>query len=448
MNTIKDFFGNKWFKFAFWGGLYLLIFVIWTGNLWWLLGLPLIFDLYITRWFYRKFGYKHTELRKKSKTYNAFMGWVDPIVFAVVWVTILRIFFFENYTIPTPSMEKTLLVGDYLTVSKVAYGPKMANTPISFPLVHNTLPFSKTKKSYVEWIARPYHRLKGLGRVERGDVVVFNFPEGDTVFLDPAIANFYYDIVRAYGRERALATYGPTQVRPVDKRENYVKRCIGLPGDSVQVIDGQVFVNTVAQAPIPGMQYNYRIRTDGTGLNPGVLQGLGVSFSDIGSGNTSGVYNLPLTAENAERIARFGNVTEVARDESTASGCFPHDRRNSWTPDNYGPIWIPRKGARVELMLENLPLYERAIRTYEGHDLEVRDGMIYIDGSLSTSYTFSMDYYWMMGDNRHNSQDSRFWGFVPEDHIVGKPLFVWLSLDSEKGWFDGKVRWNKIRAVR
>ncbi len=450
MNKIKDFWGNKWFKFALWGTLYLLVFVVWTGNLWWLLGLPLIFDLYITKWCYRKFGYKHTEWRKKSKSYNAVMGWVDPILFAVVAATIIRIFFFENYTIPSPSMEKTLLVGDYLTVSKVAYGPKMPETPLSFPLVHNTLPFSKTKKSYVEWIKRPYHRLKGLGHIDRNDVVVFNFPEGDTVFVNPQVANFYYDIVRGYGRERALQAYGPTQVRPADKRENYVKRCIGIPGDSVQIIDGQVYVNGQPQAQFAGMQYDYMIRTNGTALNSSILQEIGISLSDIGSGNAGGIYNLPLTAANAEKIAAFGNVTEVVRKKSIVPDpqCFPHDSRYDWSPDSYGPVWIPRKGATVELTLENLPLYERVIRTYEGHTLEVRGAAIHIDGKPATSYTFAMDYYWMMGDNRHNSQDSRFWGFVPEDHVVGKASFVWLSLDPDKR-FPTNIRWSRMfRKIR
>ena len=446
MGKIKDFFGNKWFKFAFWGTLYLLVFVVWTGNLWWLLGLPLIFDLYITKWCYRKFGYKHTEWRKKSNSYNAIMGWVDPILFAVVAATIIRIFFFENYTIPTSSMEKSLLVGDFLTVSKVAYGPKMPETPLSFPLVHNTMPFSKTKKSYVEWIKRPYHRLKGLGRIRRDDVVVFNFPEGDTVFVNPKVANFYYDYVRDYGRERALATYGPTQVRPVDKRENYVKRCIGIPGDSVQIIDGQVYVNGKQQEQFPEMQYNYIIQTNGTALNNTILQEMGLSLDDINRGRMGGGnHNFPLTTANAEKIAKFGNVTSVTRiiTADPNAQCFPHDDRYAWSPDYYGPIWIPKKGVTIDLTLETLPFYKRLIQTYESHSLDVRGGAIYIDGEPATSYTFAMDYYWMMGDNRHNSQDSRFWGFVPEDHVVGKASFVWLSLDADKK-FPANIRFGRM----
>jgi signal peptidase I len=502
MSRIRDFFRNKWTKFAIWGGLYTLVFVVWTGNLWWLVGLPILFDIFITKWFYRSFGYKHTELRKRSKLYNDVMGWVDPILFAVVAAMILRTFFFENYTIPTPSMEKSMLVGDYLTVSKVAYGPKMPNTPISFPLVHNTMPFSPTKKSFVEWIRRPYHRLKGLGSVERNDVVVFNFPEGDTVFLNEN-SNFYYDIVRQLGWAQAQRM-GRTDTRPVDKRENYVKRCVALPGDSLQVVHGQVYVNGRPQEAFPGMQYNYTVRTDGTGrkpndpeieafiaemkyrkpdpgprpnrpenhpeyqvwaqrmnelknfklnifsimhlgLSPDDLREMNLSLSDFGMiGN--GVYHLPLTAENAAKIEAFGNVVSVVRDEALdplPQVYFPHDERYPWTQDNFGPIWIPKKGVAVPLTVDNLPLYRRIITTYEGHTLEVQGETILVDGVPAANYTFAMDYYWMMGDNRHNSADSRFWGFVPEDHVVGKSSYVWLSLDRERR-FPANIRWNRI----
>lgn len=507
MKKIREFFSNKWTKFAIWGGLYTLVFVVWTGNLWWLIGLPVIYDLFISKWFYRKFGHKHTELRRRSKLYNDIMGWVDPILFAVVAATILRTFFFENYTIPTGSMEKSLLIGDYLTVSKVAYGPKMPNTPIAFPLVHNTMPFSTTKKSFVEWIRRPYHRLKGTGTVERNDVVVFNFPEGDTVFLNEN-ANFYYDIVRQVGWTQAQRM-GKTMTRPVDKRENYVKRCVAIPGDSLRIVHGQVYVNGRVQETFPGMQYNYTVRTNGTerlpndreieafmtemkyahpnpgprpnlpenspkfrawkqemeelnyikmtiqnimalGLTPEGMRETGLSIADFRTiGN--GVYSLPLTAENAEKIRAFGNVASVVRDESTdplPQVYFPHEARYPWTQDNFGPIWIPKKGVTVPLTVDNLPLYRRIITTYEGHTLEVEGEQIRIDGAPATSYTFAMDYYWMMGDNRHNSADSRFWGFVPEDHVVGKASFVWLSLDAEKR-FPGNIRWSRIfRKIR
>ena len=451
MGKIREFFRNKWVKFGIWGGLYFVIFVVWTGNLWCLLGLPVIYDIFISKWFYRKIGYKHTELRKKSKTYNSIMGWVDPILFAVVAAMIIRIFFFENYTIPTGSMEKSLLIGDYLTVSKVAYGPKMPETPISFPLVHNTMPFSRTKNSYVEWIKWPYHRLKGRGAVKHDDVVVFNFPEGDTVYMNGNANDvFYYDFVRAYGWQKAQ-TFGKTQFRPVDKRENYVKRCIGLPGDVIEIREGQVSVNGTPQAEIPGMQYNYQIYTNGTGLNPSVLEEMGISRADISASTGSGVYSMPLTEANAEKIRKFGNVTEVIRLITPTPDylrCFPYSANYLWSEDNFGPLWIPKKGETVDLTLENLPIYRRIIKNYEGHTLEIRDNTIYIDGSAATTYTFGMDYYWMMGDNRHASADSRFWGFVPEDHIVGKASFVWLSLDPDKK-FPGNIRWNRMfRKIR
>ncbi|MCD8186785.1 MAG: signal peptidase I, partial [Rikenellaceae bacterium] len=364
MGKIRQFFSNKWVKFGIWGGLYLLIFVVWTGNLWCLLGLPIIYDIFISKWFYRKFGYRHTEWRKRSKMYNSIMGWVDPILFAVVAATVLRIFFFENYTIPTGSMEKSLLIGDYLTVSKVAYGPKIPNTPLSFPLVHNTMPFSRTKKSYSEAIQWPYHRLKGIRDIQRYDVVVFNFPEADTVFMNGDSNDlFYYDHVRAYGWQNAQR-FGQTQYRPVDKRENYVKRCVGLPGDSLEIIHGQLYVNGEPQQAIPGMQYEYRIRTNGSGLNPVILSDMGISRADI-SASSAGEYLIPLTSENAEKIRSFGNVTEVTQTQVNYADpmVFPHDGRYPWNQDNFGPLWVPQKGVIVNLTLDNLPLYYRIIRT-------------------------------------------------------------------------------------
>lgn len=443
MEKNKGFFNNKWVKFAIWGGLYTFVFVIWTGNLGLLLGLPIIYDIFISKWFYRKYGYKHTELRKRNKLYNSIMGWVDPIIFAVVAATIIRIFFFENYTIPTGSMEKSLLIGDYLTVSKVAYGPKMPETPISFPLVHNTMPFSQTKKSYTEWIKWPYHRLKGVKQIKHDDVFVFNFPEGDTVYMNEN-ANFYYDYVRAYGWKQAQLI-GDKQYRPVDKRENYVKRCIGLPGDVIHIRHGQLFVNDKPQGEIPGIQYDYHIQTNGTGLNPSILQEMGISRADISASTSTGVYSMPLTEESTKKIEAFGNVTKVTKLESAALNpmIFPHDERYSWTEDNFGPLWIPTKGSTVDLTLENLPLYYRIIRTYEGHTVDIKNGEIYIDGSIARDYTFDMNYYFAMGDNRHRSADSRFWGFVPEDHVVGKASFVWLSLDPEKS-FPSNIRWSRM----
>ncbi|MCD7963184.1 MAG: signal peptidase I [Rikenellaceae bacterium] len=445
MNKIKEIFKNKWFKFISISVIYLLIFVVWTGNLWWLLGLPFIYDIFISKWMYRKFGYKHTELRKRNKTYNYIYGWVDAILFAVIITTIARIFFFGMYVIPTPSMEKSLLVGDYLFVSKVSYGPQMPNTPLSFPLVHNTLPLSQTKKSYVEWIKRPYHRLKGTGEIKRHDVVVFNFPAGDTVALaDPQ--STYYDLTRNYGRNNVWRS-SEVVYRPVDKRENYVKRCIGLPGDMLQIINSEVHINGKIDDNIEKKEFLYYVQTNGTPLNTETLKDMGIAGYDVFNSfdPQNPVYYITLTKDNAEKIKGFRNVTNVAQYEFSQphAGIFPNSAGYEWSEDNFGPLWIPAKGTTVNLTLENLPLYERIISVYENNELQVKDSVIYINNAPAVNYTFEMDYYFMMGDNRHNSADSRFWGFVPEDHIVGKATFVWFSMDKEKR-FPANIRWNKM----
>ncbi len=450
MNRIKAFFRNKWVGFALATLLYTLWFVVWTGNLWMLLGIPVIFDLYISRLFYRYVWSRNVELCERSKTYKTVYEWVNAIIFATVVASLVHIFVFQMYVIPTSSMEKSLLVGDYLYVSKVTYGPQMPNTPLSFPFVHHTMPFSETKKSFSEAIKWPYHRLKGLRGIRRNDVVVFNFPAGDTVLLENQAAT-YYDVLRGYeesfgkgeGRKRLNEKY-TVITRPVDKRENYIKRCVAIPGDSLEVRDGQVWVNGEPQEPIPGLQFQYVVQTSSP-FTQYALEKLGVTEY---SGNGS-VYYMWLTDEAARKVRESKNVIMVRRYVyAPNTDVFPQWEESRWSQDNYGPIWIPKKGATVQLTMENLPLYERIIGTYEGHDLDVRDSRIYIDGQPADSYTFSMDYYWMMGDNRHNSADSRFWGFVPEDHIVGKASFVWLSLDANKS-FPSNIRWERLfRKVR
>ena len=287
VNKIKEIWSNKWVKFGTVSVIYLLIFVVWTGNLWLLLGLPVIYDIYISKYLDRWIGSRHRALKQRSKTYKKSMEWIESILFAVIAVTLIRTFIFGMYVIPTSSMEKTLLVGDYLYVSKVAYGPAMPNTPLSFPLVHHTMPLSQTKKSFVEWISWPYHRLKGLGHIQHNDAVVFNFPDGDTVLLDNPTAD-YYDFLREYqrrygdslGRVRLLAEH-EIITRPVDKRENYIKRAVGLPGDTIQVIHSDLFVNGKKQESIPGKQYVYFIRTNGTTINPAVFEEMGIAMADI-----------------------------------------------------------------------------------------------------------------------------------------------------------------------
>jgi signal peptidase I len=373
--------------------------------------------------------------------------WVEAIVFAVVVASVIHIFVFQMFVIPSPSMEKSLLVGDYLYVSKLTYGPKMPNTPLSLPLVHNTMPLSKTgAKSYSEAIRRPYKRLKGLRPIERDDVVVFNFPAGDTVMLENQDVT-YYDVERVLGRAAIERDYTIVS-RPVDKRMNYVKRCVALPGDTILIRASQLYVNGMAQKEIPGLQQTYRVVTTAP-FSQVALDGMGISRSDFSYNQPTGeYYNMPLTAANVQKMRTMGNVLSV--DQIRSGGdTFPNTGTTGWTESDFGPLWIPARGATVDLTLDNLPLYERIIEAYEENDLDVRGDVIYINGAAATSYTFKMDYYWMMGDNRQNSADSRFWGFVPEDHIVGKASFVWLSLDKEKSLFGGKIRWNRMfRKIR
>ena len=450
MGKIKAFFRNKWVGFTLASLLYTLWFVVWTGNLWMLLGLVVIFDLYISKFFYRYVWCHNVRLCQRSKTYKTVYEWVNAIIFATVVASLVHIFIFQMYVIPTSSMEKSLLIGDYLYVSKVAYGPQMPNTPLSFPFVHHTMPFSQTKKSFSEAIKWPYHRLKGLKPIRRNDVVVFNFPAGDTVLLENQNVT-YYDTLRSFeesfgkeeGRKRLNEKYTVIS-RPVDKRENYIKRCVGLPGDLLEVRNGKVWVNGEPQEAIPGLQYNYVVQTSAP-FTQYAIDNLGIrEYSGYGSG-----YYMNLTDELVEKVKGLSNVISVNRYIYTPNDeVFPQWGAPRWSQDNYGPIWIPKKGDTVQLTAENLPLFRRIIEAYEGHTLEERDGRIVIDGKEATEYTFAMNYYWMMGDNRHNSADSRFWGFVPEDHIVGKASFVWLSLDAEKS-FPANIRWERLfRKVR
>lgn len=459
MLKLKDIPFKQWIK-AIIATIFYVLFIVWLGNYWWLLLLPLILDVYLTKFVPWTFWKK-----TKNKFLYSVMSWVDAIVFALVAVYFINTYLFQNYKIPTSSLEKSLLVGDYLLVDKVTYGPRVPMTPLSFPLAQHTLPILNCK-SYIETPSWDYRRLAGLDTIKELDIVVFNFPAGDTVAMKMQMPD-YYTLCEYYGRENVWKNkevFGEIDVRPVDRRENYVKRCVGLPGDSLQIIDGQIYINGKVQKNPTNLQKNYLVMTDGRKISEDQFKRLGVSVDDrmlinswrngevilqnlqypVNEQNSyNPVYYLPLTVKALNMIRNFPNVLEVIEDPDLFSHQVYPKAYTHWTRDDYGPIYIPRKGATVQVNMENYPLYERLIRTYEGNDLQVKDSTIYINGEVATEYTFKMNYYWMMGDNRHNSEDSRFWGYVPEDHIVGKPLFVWLSIDKDQPGFNS-VRWNRF----
>jgi signal peptidase I len=447
------------FNFAIAAIIYLL-WVIWLGNYWFLLGLPIIFDIYISK------KVNWSPWKKREGKNHWLIEWLDALIFAVVAVTIINTFLFQNYKIPTPSMEKSLLVGDHLYVSKVAYGPRIPITPLSIPFMQNMIP-GTTKNSYSEMVKWPYKRLAGLGKIKRDDPVVFNFPAGDTVCLDMWEVSYEYIIREVayqlkmtdqYSRQslktddeyfnmarQKVKKEHPIVVRPIDKRDNYIKRCVAIAGDTLQVIDGDLYVNGTKQKEIPGVQNKYYIKTDGRPINPKKLKQLGIYETDIS--REGGMMTIIMTNEMVNELKKNKIVDTIIKEtyskNYTNIQVFPNDERYPWNIDQFGPLYVPKKGATVALNLDNLPIYKRIIGFYEGNDLQVKDSAIYINGQIATSYTFKMNYYWMMGDNRHNSLDSRYWGFVPEDHIVGKPVFVWLSLNKEKK-FPTNIRLNRM----
>lgn len=429
-----------------WGGLGILfsIFMCLWVSWWWLIFLLFVVDVYFI-----KYINWHWYRNSKNKIVKIVMGWVTDIVFAVIAISIFSLFFFQNFTIPSSSLEKTMLIGDYLFVNKLSYGPRMPMTPISLPLAHNEMPIfgGKCFLDNPQW---KYRRLKGLGSVERNDLVVFNFPAGDTVATKMPNPD-YYNLCKVYGREHVNNNpqiFGKIIYRPVDKRDFYVKRCVALPGDIFEIKDNQIYINGKKAINPKHLQFNYIIKTNGTPITTTLLDDLDISYDDmqqlaVGENNEL-YYHCPLTSYTLEELKKEPYILSIEIEQSTDTNVYPIDMNLGYTRDNYGPIEIPKKGKEIELTEKNIALYKRCITAYEGHKMTIDNGKVYIDGKLTNKYKFGQDYYWMMGDNRHNSADSRYWGFVPEDHIVGKPAFIWFSKNKDKGLLDGGIRWKRM----
>lgn len=460
----------QWAKFVVVLILYLL-FLYWVESWWGLLVVPFIFDVYITkkiRWQWWK---------DAEPPVRFVMSWVDALVFALVAVYFINLFVFQNYVIPSSSLEKSLLTGDYLFVSKVSYGPRIPQTPLTMPLTQHTLPVINTK-SYLEFPHWDYRRVKGLGAVKLNDIVVFNYPAGDTICTELPYQTEYYNMVYGFGQQiyaqnnggeinlntlnrqqqhdyfqqvyalgrQYIASnpveFGDIDSRPTDRRENYVKRCVGLPGQTLQIKNRIVYLDGKPNKEPENVQYTYYVKLKNE-IPESLIEELGISMEDLASLQRNGF--MPLTKKAVHTLAARKDIVESIRinTDATVGDLYPQNAVTGWTRDNYGPIWIPAKGKSIQIDMNNIAIYERPIRVYEGNELEVKNNQIYINGKLAHRYTFKLDYYWMMGDNRHNSADSRYWGFVPEDHIVGKPIFIWWSSDPDRKGFKG-IRWNRL----
>jgi signal peptidase I len=420
-------------------------------------------------------------------------NWVDPIIFAVIAASIIRGYFIEAFTIPTSSLEKSLMVGDFLFVNKFAYGPKIPQTPLAFPFAHHTLPLSETKKSYLEWIKLPYFRLPGFGSVKNDDIVVFNYPDGDTVALKQQNQS-YYQIVRSIANDEVKrdssispntanrraweyvnstpSQFGDIVARPVDKREHYVKRCVGIAGDKLEVRNSNVYINGVMQAMPLKAQHFYYVRCTNEARaflsSPLELDRLDINAGEAfnaAESKDSVIYALNMPADVAEQVKKIPGVISVTKKIDPAGdgelSIFPHNPSYAWNNDNFGPLLIPRKGLTLPIDTHNICLYEKIMNTYDDgiHQVTKQGAQVLYDGKPITSYTFKQDYYFMMGDNRHNSADSRSWGMVPYDHVVGSPFFVWFSMKYAennpvsgksvigslfKNSKEGKFRWERF----
>ncbi len=391
------------------------------------------------------------ELRKLmgANPYKKSVGreWAEAIIFAVFAAAFIRMFLIEAYVIPTSSMEGSLLVGDFLFVSKAHYGIRTPMTVVQFPLIHNTVPVLGNE-SYLKKPNLGYHRLPSIENIDRNDPVVFNYPAGDSIIIGRD-RNYSLEDLRRYGALNNPEFRGKEiRVRPIDKKDHYIKRCVGIPGDKIEIKDQQLYVNgTPAENPSK-LQFTYRINLNGEKINEQKLDDWGISLDELNSPKNANqnirIYHL--NNDQVEKIRGMGqNITvESVPDPARGNYLFPHDSKNfpGWTNDNYGPITLPKAGETVTITPNNIELYRRVITAYEGNTLDIKSGRIFINEQAVTSYTFQQDYYWMMGDNRHNSEDSRVWGYVPADHIVGKPLFIWFS--TKNGNFMNGINWSRI----
>lgn len=431
-DRINDTTRGGWIRAGIWSALY-VAFVIWVAwgdwkSLGWLALLPLIVDAFTTKYINYSWWRKNKDTKPALFT---ICSWIDAIVFALVAVYFINLYIFQNYQIPSSSLEKSLCVGDFLYVSKMAYGARVPQTPLSMPLVQHTMPkWLGGGKSYLDKPHWEYKRLAGLTSPQKGDIVVFNFPAGDTV-CEKMQNPDYYTLKHYYGEALVNArkdVFGEIITRPVDRRENYVKRCVGTPGDSLQIIDNVVYVNGEREPERPGLQLNYFVQTDGHVFGAKYLEKLGISVADRVQVDAT-TWHFPLTKAMKAELEKNPHVLTIFVEPEERGGDVYPLGHNEWTRDNYGPIYIPRKGDKLMITEENYWLYKRIADAYEFKPMRIGE-----------EYEFEMDYYWMQGDNRHNSADSRYWGFVPEDHIVGRPVFIWLSIDKDKHG----IRWSRL----